>query len=308
MDAVRLDGADAGADSEIRGQAQLRIVSASYFDALDVEILAGRTFTDDDGLGRPGVAVVNEAFVREHGATVVGRRLRTAAPQMTWGASAPGEFEIIGVVENERFRGLESPSEAAVYLSTRQFPQTGFALLLRMNQTPDATREIRAVARDLRAGVRSVEPAATVGTARTLAAILGDQLVARSVTAGVISGFSGAALALAALGVYGVLSMLVASRNREFGIRLALGASPALIASRIVGESLRNAAPGLAAGIALAVVAGRLLEGVLVGVTARDPVTLTVVAATMLGTAMLAALIPAMRAAHVDPAVALRSE
>ena len=138
--------------------------------------------------------------------------------------------------------------------------------------------------------------------------ILDDQLVARSVTANVISGFSGAALALAALGVYGVLSLLVASRTREIGIRLALGASPALIAGRIVRESLRNAAPGLALGIALAFIAGRLLEGVLVGVTASDPLTLAVVAVTMLGTAVLAALIPAVRAARVDPAVALRSQ
>jgi ABC-type antimicrobial peptide transport system permease subunit len=210
------------------------------------------------------------------------------------------------VVENERFRGLESPSEAAVYLSTRQFPQAGFTLLLRMNQTE--SREIRAVARDLRAGVRAVEPAATVSTARTLTDILDDQLVARSVTANVISGFSGAALALAALGVYGVLSLLVASRTREIGIRLALGASPGLIAGRIVRESLRNAAPGLALGIALALIAGRLLEGVLVGVTASDPVTLMVVVVTMLGTAVLAALVPAARAARVDPAVALRSQ
>ena len=151
-----------------------------------------------------------------------------------------------------------------------------------MNQTPNAAREIRAVARDLRAGVRAVEPAATVSTARLLTDILDDQLVARSVTANVISGFSGAALALAALGVYGVLSLLVASRTREIGIRLALGASPTLIAGRIVRESLRNAAPGLALGIALAFIAGRLLEGVLVGVTASDPLTLAMVAVTML--------------------------
>ena len=118
----------AGANSEVRGQAQVRIVSASYFDALDVAVVSGRTFSDEDGLGRPGVAVVNEAFVREHGATALGRRLRSAAPQGTWGATAPRLFEIVGVVENERFRGLESPSEAAVYLSTRQFPQTGFTL------------------------------------------------------------------------------------------------------------------------------------------------------------------------------------
>jgi putative ABC transport system permease protein len=207
-----------------------------------------------------------------------------------------------GVVENERFRGLELPSEPAVYLSTLQFAQTAVTLLIR---TPFDTR---AVMREVRASVRAIEPAATIGTPATLADILEDQLVARRVTADVIGGFSGAALALAALGVYGVLSMLVASRTREIGVRLALGASPAGIAGRIVGESIWNAAPGLVAGVVLAIVSGRLLEGFLVGVTGRDPATLTLVAATMLGTAVLAALIPAVRAARVDPAIALRGE
>ncbi len=304
-DAFRLDGANAGADAEILGQAQLRIVSSSYFDALGVEVLAGRGFSDDDGPDRPGVAVVNEAFVLEHGSPVVGRRLRSAAPQMTWGASAPAEFEILGVVENERFRGLELPSEPAVYLSTRQFAQAAFALLISTTRTAS---DPRAVAREVRAGVHAIEPGAAVGSPVLLAAILADQLVARRVTADVIGGFAGSALALAALGVYAVLSMLVASRTREIGVRLALGASPGGIFRRIVAESVRNAAPGLVAGVLLAFAAGRLLESFLVGVTSRDPLTLILVTATMLGAAVLAALIPAMRAARIDPAVALRGE
>ena len=311
-DAFRLSGAAAGADAEVRGQAQLRIVSPSYFDALGVDALTGRTFSDDDGPGRPGVAVVNEAFVREHGGPVVGRRLRSAAPQMTWSASAPEEFEILGVVENERFRGLERPSEPAVYLSTRQFAQTAFTLLVvtgtRITSTTSLAPDPRAIAGEVRAGVHAIEPGATVGPPVLLADILRDQLVARRVTADVIGGFAGSALALAALGVYGVLSMLVASRTREIGVRLALGASPRAIAGSVVRESVWNTAPGLVAGAGLALVAGRLLESFLVGVSSSDPLTVVLVTATMLGAAVLAALIPAVRAARVDPVVALRGE
>jgi predicted permease len=303
LDSFSLDGAAAGDNNaEIRGQAQLRIVSPGYFETLGVEVLAGRVFTEDHGPGRPGAAVVNEAFAAAHGGQIVGRRLRTAAPQLTWGASAPAEFEILGTVENERFRGLERPSEPAVYVSTRQFAQTGFVLLVR------SATDTRAVAQEVRSGVRAIEPGATVGSPASLAGILGDQLVARRVTADVIGGFAGAALALAALGVYGVVAMLVASRTREIGVRLALGASPRGIFGRVLGESILNAAPGIAGGVVLAIVAGRLLEGFLVGVSGGDPLTLALVAGTMLGAAVLAALFPAVRAARVDPAIALRGE
>jgi predicted permease len=301
-DAFRLDGGPTGADAEILGQAQLRIVSANYFDALGVTVILGRTFTEDDGPDRAGVAVVNEAFAREQGGAVVGRRLRTAAPRLTWGPSAPQEFEILGVVKNERFRGLERPSEPAVYLSTRQFAQTGFTLLIRTSSDADI------VARDVRAVVRAIEPAATVGDPSALAEILDDQLVARRVTADVIGGFAGAALALAALGVYGVLAMLVASRTREIGVRLALGATAGGVARRVLRDCLLNAGPGIAAGVVLATVAGRFLESFFFGVSSRDPFTLALGAATMLCAAVLAALVPAIRAARVDPAILLRGE
>ena len=305
-DSFRLD-AVAGSDAEIRGQAQLRIVSPGYFDALGVDVLSGRAFTNDQGPDRPGAAVVNEAFAAEQGGAVIGRRLRSAAPQGTWGPSVPAEFEILGIVENERFRGLELPSEPAVYLSTRQFAQTAFTLLISTTSTRARPGPLGAV-RDVRSSVRAIEPGATVDSPVLLTDVLADQLAARRVTADVIGSFAGSALALAALGVYGVLSMLVASRTREIGVRLALGASPFRIAGGVVRESLSNTAPGLVAGVGLAIAAGRLLEGFLVGVTSGDPVTLALVSATMLGAAVLAALIPAVRAARVDPVAALRGE
>jgi predicted permease len=292
---------DAG---EVSGQAELRIVSPGYFDALGVEVLDGRRLTELDGWNASGAAVVNEAFARRFGAEspVVGRRLQSRASQFAWGDKAPGEFVIVGIVENERFRGLEQPALPAVYLSTRQFPQHGFTVLVRTDTTP------LPLAGQVRAVVRSVDVEAASGAARSLEAILSDQLAARRVTTDVIGGFAGAALGLAALGLYGLLAVVVAGRTREIGVRLALGASPRNVARHVVIESLGNVAAGVAVGIGLALLAGRLLQGLLVGVTPRDPATLAIVAATLAAVGVAAALGPATRAARVDPARALRAE
>jgi ABC-type antimicrobial peptide transport system permease subunit len=127
-------------------------------------------------------------------------------------------------------------------------------------------------------------------------------------TTGVISGFAGAALVLAALGLYGLLTVLVAGRTREIGVRIALGASPRLVARGVLRESLLNTIAGVAIGVTLAVAAGRFVQSLLVGVSSADPRTLGAVAATLAGVAVLAALGPALRASRVDPIEALRAE
>ena len=168
---------------------------------------------------------INEAFAGELGGRVLGRRIRTSTPQGMAGATAPAEFEIVGVVRNERFRGLEQPSQPAFYLSTRQFPQTDVSILARTS-SDDALD----LATRVRAAVRAVDRAITFDSPTTLDRILAEQLVARRMTTGVIGGLAGAALALAALGLYGLLTVLVAARRRDIGVRLALGASPQRVA------------------------------------------------------------------------------
>ena len=284
-----------------RLQVDLRIVSPGYFEALGVDVLEGRTLTDRDAMGSPGAVLVNEALARTLGGGVIGRRLRTTTPS-TMFPGAPSDFEIVGIVVNERFRGLERPAQPAYYISTRQFPQSGLTLLVRTTGDPMAQ------ATEVRAAVRSADPAITIDRFTTIDQILAEQLVSRRVTSGVISGFATTALGLAALGVYGLLMIAVASRRREIGIRLAVGASPASIALRTFRDGLASAGFGVVLGLGLALISGRYLRGLLVDVSASDPALLALTAAVLLGTATAAAAIPAWRAARVDPLSALRQE
>ena len=229
------------------------------------------------------------------------RIVRSGSPRASTGyVTVPGEFRIVGIVANERFRGLERPSEPAVYLSTRQFPQLQLVMLLR------TTKDARSLAAPARDAVRRFDPSLPVETMSTLSAILAEQLVARRATTHVIDGFAAGALSLAALGLYGLLALLVASRTRETGVRLALGSSPQREAARVVGECAANAAIGVACGLVLALVSGRLIRSLLVGVTSGDPQTLLGVSIAMLIVALAAGALPAWRAARVDPATALR--
>ena len=282
-------------------QVDLRIVSPGYFEALGVELLDGRTLTDRDSFTAPGVAVINEAFALQLGARAIGRRIGTATPGMMV-AGAPNVFEVVGVVGNERFRGLERPAQPAYYLSTRQFPQSSGTLLVRTSGDPLVH------AADIRAAIRAYDPAITMDRVTTLDRILDGQLAARRATTDVIGGFAAGALALAALGMYGLLTVMVGSRRREIGIRLAVGASPSSVGGQIIRQALRTATLGVSIGLFLALVTGRLLRGLLVGVSAHDPVLLAIAGVVLLTAAASAAVVPAIRAARLDPLAILRNE
>ena len=292
---------EVASDPSTQSDAQLRIVSPSYFDALGVQVVDGRPFDDREDPGAPGVVVVNEAFAAAHGGRMIGRRLRSSAASYAWGAAVPGEYEIVGVVENERVRGLDVAAAPAVYVSTRQFPQPSAVLLLRTDRGAAASA-------DLRAAIRRAAPDATIGQTRALDAILAEQLTSRRVTAEVAGGFAVAAVGLAVLGLYGLLAVAVASRTRDVGVRLALGASPSAVARAVVVDSLQAAGAGICAGAVLALGIGRLVEHLLVDVSAYDLRTLVAVVAAVFLAAVLAAFIPALRAARTDPVVALRAE
>jgi putative ABC transport system permease protein len=141
----------------------------------------------------------------------------------------------------------------------------------------------------------------------TLSAILAAQLVTRRAATHAIDGLAGGALSLAALGLYGLLTLLAASRTRETGIRLALGSSPLAEAGRVVRECMVNTVTGVALGLGLALIAGRFVRSLLVGVSSRDSTTLAVVSIAMLLVGLAAAALPAWRTSGIDPSTALRS-
>jgi hypothetical protein len=178
---------DVAAEEE-RRQVELRIVSPGYFETLDIELLDGRTLGERDTFDAPGVAVVNEAFARTFPGPLLGRRLRSSPPRFRYGNAAAAEFAIVGIVRNERFRGLEQPAAPAYYLSTRQFPQSALTLLVRTHADP------LAAALDVRSAVRAADASTTFTHATSLEQILGEQLAQRRVTTTVISGFAAAAL------------------------------------------------------------------------------------------------------------------
>jgi predicted permease len=280
---------------------QVRIVSPSYFETVSVALIDGRTFTDDEDLDRSGVALVNETFAQTVEGGAIGRVLQSQVARATWGQELPGDFTIVGIVAGERSLGLEEPPPPAVYLSTRQFPQTSFVVLVRSS-------EPRAVLADLRAIVRQAESRATLQSPILLSDILANQLASRRLTSQVLGGFAGAALLLASLGVYALLALFVSGQRRDIGVRLTLGATPASVARRVVTSGVRHLALGIVAGLALALAAGQLMRGLLVGVSATDPRTLAIVTATILAAGGIASAIPAFRAARVDPVEALRAD
>jgi len=283
--------------------AQLRIVSPNYFDAMEVAVIGGRTFTERDDVDAAGAVVVNESFMRAMAPdAALNRTIHSATPRLNWnGPQLPSDFRIVGVVEDEHFKGLEAPSEPAIYMSSRQFPQVQLALLARTQGEPTA------VAPQVLQAVHGFDPLVTVEHLVALSSILDEQLVTRRATTHAIDGFAAAALGLAGLGLYGLLALLVSSRTREIGIRLALGSSPAVEAARVSRECLLSTAAGAVVGMWLAFAFGRAVQSLLVGVSPYDPVTLAAVCGTLLFVGASAAALPAWRAARVDPSSALRA-
>ncbi len=190
---LRLVG-DVPGDSTESRDAEMRITSPEYLETVGLDVLDGRAFSNDDGLSRPGVALINESMARAIGGRVLGRRFAAGSPS-SWGPSAKPEFEIIGVVKDERFRGLESPSRPAFYLSTRQFPQPSASLIVRTSGDP------LSLGPSLRATIARAAPGTAIDNVTSLEHILAGQLAARTATTTVVTGFGAGALALACLGL-----------------------------------------------------------------------------------------------------------
>ena len=296
LDVATLQGPSASGDA--RTQVQLRIVAPEYVDVMAVRVMDGRTFDPLLNAADDGQVIVNEAFVRREDASI-GRKLSLSSPAGTWGDVVPGTFTIVGVIDDERFRGLEAATEPAVYVTTRQFPQRDLTLLARLE-------EGRAAAADLRAIVREIEPGASLNPPRALEAVEREQRAPRTWLTMLVATFASGSLALAAMGLAGLLMLLVSAREREIGIRLALGAARIEVIRSVVRETTVPLLVGAVGGVALAALASRILETQLAQTRVLAADTVAIALGVLLSAAILAAVIPARRAASIDPARAFR--
>ncbi|HEY4101803.1 MAG TPA: ABC transporter permease [Gemmatimonadales bacterium] len=290
-----------------RPESRLLPVSPGYFSTMGMTSVRGRVFTDPDNrVSAPPVVVVNQALVDRYfpGTDPIGKHITFGISHTV--SAAPGETvrargEIIGVVRTVQHSSLSAPAEPATYFPYDVLP-AGPAFVIRTNADP-ATVE-----REARAQVAAVDPDVAVYGLQTL-----DNAVSASVArprfyALVCTLFAAAALLLAVVGLYGVMAYSVAQRRREFGIRMALGATSWNVISLVVWTGARLIATGLVLGLVGPVLATRLLVGLLFGAQPLDPATFGSVAIILGGAATLACWLPARRAARADPIAALRAE
>ena len=272
-------------------------VSAEYFATLGIPIHEGRTFGTMDTPESPRVIVVNETLARRFwpGQSALGKRLHIN------NAAGPA-FEIVGVAADHKISSVgEAPQPYVHFAQTQQFNS---AQIILARTRGDASQLLAAMRRELLA----LEPNLAFLDNQTMDAQLALTMFPARATAWLVSAVGGVGLLLAAVGLYGVIAYAVTRRTREIGTRMALGAQKSQVVGLIMRHGFVVAGVGLAVGLPMAAVAVRVLGGVLYGIGAADPIAWAAAAAVLLATATLANLIPALRAARVDPMAALRAE
>ena len=274
------------------------IVSAGYFQTLRIPLLRGRYFTDADN-AEPGALIISETLARRYfqGSDPIGRHIAPSGPDNhnPW-------MPIIGVVGDVKYTGLERPSEPVLYsIYDQSDDNSKLNLVVRSSiaaaLAPEIEREIRAI-----------DPNATLSDVGTLAAVRSASVAQPRFRTALISGFGGIALLLSAIGIYGVMAYSVAQRTNEIGIRMALGAQRGSVLGQIIGHGFVLAIAGIGIGCAGALVLTRVLAGLLFATSATDPLIFASVTLILVLAAVIASLIPAVRAIRIDPIAALRYE
>ena len=296
---LTIEGRTAGPDEDV--SSDILLVGPGYASTLRIPVVRGRAIEQRDGPASHLVAMVNEAFVRTYfpGTDPIGRKVAIG------GEPENPRYEIVGVVGDARYGSPRDPASRTLFLAMLQSQEPGaYASDLEVRTSGDP---MAAVA-EIRRAVTEVDGRVPIATVTSLRQQVAGSVGAEMLLAQIVSTFSLLALALASIGLYGVVSQAVARRTNEMGIRMALGADR----GRILGMVLREAGGlilvGLALGLPGAALAARVLTTQLYGVAPADPATLASSAAVLLAVALLAGYIPARRASRVDPLVALRAE
>ena len=283
-----------------------RMISPDYFRTLGITLRRGRVFTMQDRAGAAPVAIVNETFVRQYwrGRDPVGTQLR-----LDDGETRPRLVEVVGVVGDVKHFGLDKETTIEVYVPIGQVPDPATIWLANNMYVSVLTDgEPLAAANSVRREIAAVDPTVPASFVRSMDQWLGSTLAPRRFTLELVEAFAAAALLLAVIGVYAVSASAVAARTREIGIRAALGASRREVIALVLRGGMGPVVAGLLVGAAAASLTERAVAGMLFGVTIRDPLSIGMVAATLTLAALLASLVPARRAARVDPVIALQTE
>ena len=273
-------------------------IVGDYFKAMGIPLLAGRDFAMTDLPKGPRVVIVSAGFAKKFfpAGDAIGRRIHL-------GPDPRDPYEtIIGIVGDVRQVGLDHEPRPTVYVDNRQEAWSYLTAVVRTSGDPaQAIPTLRGV-------VKSIDPMLAMRRVRTMPDVFNASLAARRFALVLICGFAVLAVVLAAVGVYGVLAYTVSSRRREFGIRLALGATGGSVVGLVLRQGLAWLAIGLVIGVGAALASGRVIGGMLYGVAPSDTLTLVGVAVVLLGVVASACMIPAVRATHVDPAETMRAD
>lgn len=284
------------------------IVSPGYFAMLSIRPVRGRVFTDRDGVNVPPVVVINQSFARTAwpGQDPIGKRLRLvqrSSRQPTGSTATQPWLTVVGlipdVVQSDESQGLQDP---LLYLPYRELPQREMVLGARTVVPPEL------LANEFRRAVQALDPDLPVTDLRSLDQLLWERTWKWRVYGSMFSLFAGMALLLASVGLYSVVAHSMNQRIQEIGVRMALGATPPNILQMVLRSGLQQVFVGLAVGFAVSLAMTQALDSMLVGVNAADPITLLAVGSVLALAGTLGSTIPALRATHIDPAVALRHE
>jgi putative ABC transport system permease protein len=284
--------------------ASARFITPDYFRAMGIPVVGGRTFDESDAMSSEPVAIVSESFVASYlqGREPLGTRFQFGPA---------GERAIVGIAGDVRVRGLEARSEPQVYLSYQQqgdnrtMGYTPKDLVVRVRPDRPLQEAMDALMPAIRRIIWDADPAQPISDVQPLAAIVDGETTARAVQVRVLAGFAAVSCVLAGVGLYGLLAFVVSSRTREFGVRLALGAEPRSILALVARRGLVLAGIGVLGGVLTAYTAARWIDALLAGVSPADAWTFAGAIACSLAMALTGSLLPARRAARINPKLAM---
>jgi predicted permease len=277
-------------------------VGPGYFGTMAIPLVSGRDFTERDGKQAPQVVIINQQMARRYwpDENPIGKRFRLAAQPAR--RTPERTVEVIGVAKDSKYRTLSEEKTPHIYLPFLQDYEAGMTLLVR---TAGDTRQMM---RAVRAELQTLDKDPQAFFARTMYEHMSVVLAPGQIAATLLAVFGLVALALATIGIYGVMAYSVTERTREIGVRMALGAKPSDVFKLVIGDGMLLSAAGTLIGLAAAFALTRFLASLLVGVSATDPITFAAIPVLFSIVALLACYLPARRAMRVDPLAALKHE